>query len=75
MGPKFLSHAGRFLFIQVPEVWIPGNVSLPLHTGSRYAQVPFKTGLTVLWCTLSIKKLAIGLHCIAGDGPPIAVFG
>jgi hypothetical protein len=52
-----------------------GLLSLPLNTDFRYAQVLFRTGLTVLWWTLSINKLRIGLHGISGHGPPTAVFG
>jgi hypothetical protein len=54
-GGEFFSVAIRFRLIHVPEVWILGTPdsedckSFPVNTVLRYKQVPFKTGLTVIW--------------------------
>ena len=53
---QIVSVAGRSPLMQVLEVWILGPADsldckiVPVKKGSRYSQVPFKTGFTVRVC-------------------------
>jgi hypothetical protein len=54
-GDEFFSFAVKFRLIHLPEVWILGTPDsedckrFPVNTVLCYTQVPFKTGLTVIW--------------------------